>query len=71
MQGLLFSSNKSELRGLLGLPNQFKERIAGYALLVSPLMALVRGPEREVVPMPEAFLEFENLKVVLSSAPVL
>ena len=71
VQGLVFPRNKSELRGLLGLANQFRERIAGYALLVSALTALVRGPERTVVPTPEALLEFENLKVVLGSARAL
>ena len=71
VQGLVFPRNKSKLRELLGLANQFRERIAGYALLVSTLTALVRGPERKVVPTPEALLQFENLKVVLGSAPVL
>ena len=55
----------------MGLANQFRECIARYALLVSALTALVRGPEKRVVPTPEALLEFENLKVILSSAPVL
>ena len=71
VRNLVFPRTKSELRGLLGLANQFRERIAGYALLVTALTALTRGPERQVVATPEALIEFENLKVALNSTPVL
>ena len=71
VESLVFPRTKSELRGLLGLANQFRERIAGYALLVSALTALTRGPERKVVATPEALIEFENLKEVLNSPPIL
>ena len=57
----------------MGLANQFRERIAGYALMVTALTELTRGPnlEMRVVPMPEALVEFENLKIVMNSPPVL
>ena len=71
VKNLTFPRSKSELRGLLGLANQFRERIAGYALMVTALTALTRGLERKVFPTPEALIEFENLKVVLNSPPVL
>lgn len=45
VKNLVFPRNKSELRGLLGLANQFREMIAGYALLVTALTALARGPD--------------------------
>ena len=63
----------TELRGLLGLANQFRERIAGYALLVPTLTTLTTGSAKfgKVIPTPEAIVEFENLKVVLASPPVL
>ena len=35
------------------------------------LFALTRGPDRKVVATPKAIIEFENLKVVLNSPPVL
>ena len=70
---LTFPRSKTELRGLLGLANQFREHIAGYALLVPTLTALTRGSAKfgKVVPTPEAIVEFENLKVVLASPPML
>ena len=71
VRDLTFPRTKSELRGLLGLANQFRERIAGYALLVTALTALTRGPDRKIVATPEALIEFENLKLVLNSPPVL
>ena len=71
VKNLVFSRTKSKLRGLLGLANQFRERIARYALLVSALTALTRGPDRKVVATPETLIEFENLKVALNSPPVL
>ena len=46
VQNFVFPRTKSELRGLLGLANQFRERIVGYALLVTALTALTPGPER-------------------------
>ena len=73
VNSLVFPRTKSELRGLLGLANQFRERIAGYALLVTALTALTRGPNKNkrITATPEAIIEFENLKSVLSSPPVL
>ena len=71
VRSLVFPRTKSELRGLLGLANQFRERIAGYALMVTALTALTRGPEKKVVATPEALVEFEDLKVALNSPPVL
>ena len=70
---LVFPRSKTELRGLLGLANQFRERIAGYALLVTALTELTRGTvkKQKIIATPEAIIEFENLKVVLSSPPVL
>ena len=70
---LAFPRNKSELRGLLGLTNQFQERIAGYVLMVTALTALTRGPsmEKKVVATAEALVEFKNLKLMLNSPPVL
>ena len=70
---LVFPRNKTELRGLLGLANQFRERIAGYALLVTALTALTRGTDnnKKLVPTSKAIVEFENLKVILASPPVL
>ena len=77
VKSLVFPRNKSELRGLLGLANQFRERIAGYALLVTALTALTRSADgsgkkdSRVVATPEALIEFENLKVLLNSPPIL
>ena len=71
VRSLVFPRTKSELRGLLGLANQFRERIAGYALIMTALTALTRGPEKKVVATPEALVEFEDLKVALNSPPVL
>ena len=73
VESLVFPRTKSELRGLLGLANQFRERIAGYALLVTTLTALTRGPDKNkrITATPEAIIEFENLKSVLSCPPVL
>ena len=63
---------------MLGLANQFRERISGYALLVNSLTALTRHggtgkdkPDNKVVPTPEAIIEFENLKALLNSPIVL
>ena len=71
VQNLVFLRTKSEFCGLLRLTNQLRERIAGYALLVTTLTALTRGPEKKVVATPEAIMEFKNLQLVLNSAPVL
>lgn len=71
VKNLSFPRNKSELRGVLGLANQFRERIAGYELLVTCLTSLTRGPEKKIVATPEALIEFQNLKAILNSPPVL
>ena len=71
VRNMTFPRNKSELFGVLGLANQFRERIAGYALLVMCLTSLTRGPEKKIMATPEAVIEFQNLKAVLGSPPVL
>lgn len=71
VRSLTFPRNKSELRGLLGLANQLREMVAGYALLVTALTALTRGPDQKVVATPNALIELENLKMLLNSPPIL
>jgi len=80
---LRFPRSKSEAHSLLGLANQFRERIPGYVWMVTALTALIRGKSNENKSKenkgkekgssvtPEGLIEFENLKVVLSSPAVL
>lgn len=63
----------SELRGVLGLANQFRERVPGYALMVANLTALTRGTNsgKKFTLNPESMVEFENIKAALISPAIL
>lgn len=75
MKAMRMPTTLTELRAFLGLANQFRERIAGYALMVANLTSLTRvantTKNQRLVVTPEAIMEFENVKTALASPPVL
>ena len=62
MKAMRMPQTLTELRGFLGLANQFRDRVPGYALMVANLTALTRGQPGKIKLTPEAIIEFENIK---------
>lgn len=72
MKSMRLPCSISELRGFLGLANQFRDRVPGFALMVANLTALTRASKTPKITLnPEAIMEFENMKAFLVSPVVL
>ena len=73
MRAMKLPQSVTDLPSFLGLANQFRERVSGFAPLVANLTALTRGTSKSrcLVITPEAIIEFENFKAVLASAMLL
>ena len=69
-QRLKYPTNATSLKSLLGLANTFRNTVPGYALRVPNLTALTRVKGR-ISLTPEAVMEFDALKVFLTSPGVL
>lgn len=64
--------NLTELRSFLGLANQFRRFIQGFATITLPLQSLLSPKTKWPNPLPaDAVLAFEQLKAHLTSAPCL
>lgn len=66
MQAMRLPASITELRAFLGLANQSRDRVPGYAMMVANLTALTRTKVNRLLLTPEAIMEFENVKAILA-----
>lgn len=71
MKAMKLPQTLTQVRAFLGLANQFRDRVSGYALMVSHHTSLTKSKSTKISLTTEAIIECENLKATLVSSLVL